>query len=51
MIKVYFEPNGSGMAAERRYGPTSAPAIEIGPEYPPPAESPEIASEALEGAP
>lgn len=33
---------------ERRYGPTSAPAIEIGPEYPPPAESPEIASYAAE---
>ena len=28
----------------RRYGPTSAPAIEIGPEYPQAAEAPEIAS-------
>lgn len=29
---------------ERRHGPTSAPAIEIGPEYPRAAEAPEIAS-------
>ena len=29
---------------ERRYGPTSAPAIEIGPEYPPAAETPSAAS-------
>lgn len=33
---------------DRRYCPTSAPNAEIGPEYPPPVETPEIASCAAE---